>query len=554
MSISKQLVLALLTCGLGVLALGPALAAPPEANHAATALPRDPLAVGAVIDREIDACLTKNKVFPSPPADDAEFLRRLSLDVRGRIPTPEVTAAFLADRDPNKRSKLIDRFLSEHEYGQHFGVIWYHAMIKPSTENQFAISPKLQDWLADRFNQNQRWDHIVRDILTASGDRDANPATVFWLAHVQNKKQLAPERVAASASHLFLGVRLECCECHNHPFDTLQRTDFWGVTAFFTGTRLEHADKKEVRAGAVPGVVDDLGSGRRRKAKSASPAPPGSVVVPDTQGQVVKAHFLLGETPAVKGKPLRTVFADWVTARDNPYFARAFVNRMWAHFFGRGLVNPIDNLRPNSRTHHPELLTILADEFTASGFDVKHLIRCICSSKAYQRASTPLPDNKGDEELFSHMKLKPMTADMLFDSLTVALGHEPAGGKAKGRKGKLYKGASSSRDQFCRFFNAEADDDAGVMEEYTHGIPQVLRLMNSGQVNDTATVVGRLLESSAGPESVIRLLYLRVLSRPPTEAETRRMRQYVESTLDPARGHADVMWALLNSSEFLFNH
>jgi hypothetical protein len=313
-----QLALALLTVALGAVGADQtALAAPPDPNHKAAAPLRDPPAVAALIDREIDLCLAKNNVPASLLADDAEFLRRVSLDIRGRIPTAEFTAAFLADRDPDKRGKLIERFLSGPDYGEHFGAIWYHAMIKPSTENQFAISKRLEDWLADRFNQNQGWDRIVRDILTASGNRDVNPATVFWLAHVQNKKSLAPERVTASAAHLFLGVRLECCECHNHPFDTLKRTDFWGVTAFFTATRLEHADKKEIRAGEIPAVAEETASLRRRKVKSGgAPAPPGSVVIPDSQGQMVKAHFLLGATPALTSRtPPRAVFADWVTAR-----------------------------------------------------------------------------------------------------------------------------------------------------------------------------------------------------------------------------------------------
>ncbi len=540
---------------LTILALA-ALAGQPAGIHAGSASPRDAQVVAKAIDREIDSILRENKIPSSPRADDAEFLRRLSLDLHGRIPTAQTTADFLADRDPDKRRKLVDRLLADPLYGEHFGTIWYHALVKQSTENQFVISNKLQGWLATRFNADRGWDSIVHDILTASGERDDNPATVFWLAHLQDKRLLPPERVTASAARLFLGIRLECCECHNHPYDTLKQTDFWGLAAFFATTHLENAAKKQVQAGEVPAVVEDGVIRRGRKDKTDTErVPPGSIVIPDSHGRAVKARFLLGETPVLhRGEPLRTVFADWGTAADNPYFARAAVNRLWSNFFGRGLVNPVDDMRLDSRTHHADLLKMLAEEFTASRFDLKHLIRCICTSQAYQRTSMPLPENQADEELFSHMKLKPMTADMLFDSLTVALDHEPAGKEGKGKKGGLTKIRYGPRDQFRRFFNAEADDDAGIVEDYTHGIPQVLRLMNSGDTNSTGAVIARLLKSSVGPEAVLRSLYLRVLSRLPTEAEVGQMQHYVSASRDVARGYEDVLWVLLNSSEFLSNH
>jgi hypothetical protein len=556
----RQLLVALLAFAVCGWAMGPADLSAAKETKKERVLPagatsaRNPLPLATLIDREVEKRLAEAKVPASPVADDAEFLRRLSLDVRGRIPTAERTAAFLADTDPDKRRKLIDEFLADPEYGEHFGIIWYHRMVKPSNENRQVISADLRDYLAERFNRNVGWDRIVSDILTADGDREANPAAVFWLAHLENKRFLPPERVNASVSHLFLGIKLECCECHNHPFDTLKQTDFWGMTAFFTQTHMTGAAKKNQNA--TPGVAEG-GQFRAGKGMGARDKPPvGSVTIPDSNGKVVKARFLLGETPNLDGKkPLRPVLAAWLTSPSNPYFARAAVNKMWANFFARGLVNPVDDMRPDNPNTHPAILSALAEEFTASGFDLKHLIRCICNSKTYQRTSVPLSANKADEELYSHGRLRAMTADMLFDSLTVALAHEPAGkadarGKGMGMKRKLENGV---REGFRKFFNAEADDDAGVVEEYSHGIPQALRLMNSHELNNTNTVVANLMKTEA-PEKVIEGIYLRVLSRRPTAAEVGRLKEYVAGAKDPARGYADAMWVLLNGGEFVFNH
>jgi hypothetical protein len=265
---------------------------------------------------------------------------------------------------------------------------------------------------------------------------------------------------------------------------------------------------------------------------------------------------LHGDTPKLVGKSeYRPILANWVTAPANPYFAKAMVNKVWANFFGRGIVNPIDDMRTDSPNTHPALLDALAAEFTASGFDIKHLIRCICNSAAYQRTSRPLPGNRDDEELYSHMKLKVMSADMLYDSLTTVLAREPA---AQGRfaakiKAKAKAGPRTPREEFRNFFHAEADDDSGVVEDYTHGIPQVLRLMNSQSLSDTKSVVAKLTRGSDSPEKVIETLYLRVLSRRPSADETERMAKYVAAG-DAAKGYGDALWVLINSSEFLFNH
>ena len=353
---------------------------------------RNPAPVAAEIDRRIEARLNEAQVNPSPQADDAEFLRRAALDITGRIPTVERTVAFLNDRSPDRRAKLIDELLAESEYGEHFATVWYHRMIKPDNDNKrLILGNQLPAWLADRFNQNQAWDRLVTDLITASGERDENPGTTFLLANVV-AGQPDPSKMTAAASRLFLGVRLECCECHNHPFTKLQQTDFWEVAAFFTAARGIDRSNKTPRIYDVASQIPTSSGGDNDS------APLGSIVIPDTNGKTVRAKFLGGRSRRTR-RPIDCEhnWLTWLTAPSNPWFARAAVNRLWAGFFGRGIVNPIDDMRPESMSSHPEVLELLAEEFAASGFDQKHLIRCICLSQTYQRSSRVPPENKVDD-------------------------------------------------------------------------------------------------------------------------------------------------------------
>jgi hypothetical protein len=538
----------------------------PAASPMKSGRKHNPREFADLIDRLVDRQLAEAKIPASPLADDAEFLRRATLDITGRVPKADRAREFLADTDPDKRRKLIDQLLDESEYGEHFATIWYHRMVQPNMDNQGLLSKNFKNWLAERFNKNDGWDKTVKEILTASGDRDENPATVFWLNNIEgnNRRDVAPNKVAAAASQLFLGVKLECCECHNHPFDPgLKQSDFWGVAAFFSTTKADQASKQSTKSKDTPAIREQTTANRaappRGRAKGKAPprqaAQYGQIVIPDSNGKTVTARFPLTETPRFNpGTSLRTSFADWLTKPNNAYFARASANKLWANFFGRGIVVPMDDIRPTAANSHPELFEALAVEFAASGFDQKHMIRCICNSQAYQRSSKPLSENKDDEALLSHMRLKVMSADMLFDSLAIVLEQPVVQNDRRARPVNPQRGQPpDARDQFRRFFHAEADDDAGVVEEYTHGVPQVLRLMNSAQMNNMTAIV-RTLMRNASPEEVIESLYLRVLARKPTSDETSRMLKFIADERDKTKAYSDAMWALLNSAEFMFNH
>jgi hypothetical protein len=259
-----------------------------------------------------------------------------------------------------------------------------------------------------------------------------------------------------------------------------------------------------------------------------------------------RAKFFLGEEPKLDDKvTYRKPFVAWLTAPENKYFARAAVNRMWAHFFAKGFVNPIEDMRDDNPASHPELLNTLAKEFSDSGYDLKHLIRCITLSKAYQRTSQPLPKN--DPALFSHMAVKVMNAEVLYDSLCIALGEDrlQMGGPPIRDK------TITERDRFVEFFSTRGQDDEAT--EFSFGVPQFLRLMNSAQFNKGGAIVGRLANEGTPPEKVIEGLFLATLSRRPTDAELKRMSAYVARQADARAAYNGVLWILVNSAEFVCN-
>ncbi len=510
---------------------------------------RDPSPTAAVIDAEVDRLLAKEKIPASPAADDAEFLRRVTLDLTGRIPTYQQTVAFLDSKDPNKRRKLIDELLNSDQYGDHFANIWRNLLTGRTAatgEKGGVNNDTLRPWLADQFNDNRGWNAIVTDLLIAEGTPRDNPATAFLMTHGENGRP-QPNKVTGVVGSLFWGMNLRCAECHKHPFANWKQDDFWGTAAFFG--KLQYGGK-----GGPPSLAESLTGVAATKEKGAPPAPMvrgAAIVIPTSSGkaagQVVKARFLNGNEPTLDEKePFRPRFAEWATAADNPYFAKATVNRMWAHFFGRGFANPLDSLDTVAPSH-PELLDRLTKEFASSGFDLKHLARCITTSKAYQRTSRPIAGNEGDPNAFSRVAVKALTPEVLYDALGI-IGKE-SGSNVKGGKGGGDR--LESRDLFLKSFRV--DDDAAATE-YIQGIPQLLRMMNASSPNRGAAVVENLLSSKSSRPEAITTLYLTVLSRRPSAEEVELMSGYLARRKDDREGYRGVMWILLNSSEFALNH
>jgi hypothetical protein len=508
---------------------------------------RDPVKVAAELDRLIDQRLAAAKVPASPRADDAEFLRRAYLDITGRIPPLDKAAAFLDSQDPDRRRKLIDELLADPRYGEHFGTLWHHLIapgqLKALLNEQPVESEPLARWLAEQFNRNRGWDAIVTDILTSEGVPAETPQMFFTLVNGDARGHPQPSNLARNTAKLFLGLRkLECAECHDHPYADWKQTDFWGLAGFFGRVRKDFARHRA--------PIYELSSVKGKGSLDGTSKISADALT--NVGKVVRAKYLNGpEATLDLDKPFRPLLAAWVTSTENPYFAPAAVNRLWAHFFGRGLVDPVDDLDADNPPSHPEVLKLLSAEFIASGFDRKHLIRCLCNTAAYQRSSRPLPGNRQDQTLFSRMAVKVLSPEMLADSLTLALQNPELFSSAKPPPKKGQPPVLSERERFLLLFATEEDGDP---TEFNHGMAQALVLMNQAKFNSGTLLVDRLMTSEQDPERIITALYLATLSRRPGTDEMEQSRAFVARKQNPRDGYHGVLWTLINRSEFILNH
>jgi hypothetical protein len=513
----------------------------PSLRAAATSSPRAPADVAAAIDREIDHALADKKVPASPPAGDAEFLRRVYLDLTGTIPTAEQVVAFLDRKDADKRARLIDELLASPLYGRHFGTLWHNRIVPLSPENTREFNKPLFLWLANGFNDGRPWSKTVSDLLLAEGLREKNPALGYYLSPLNSVENFVQaERVAGSAAQLFLGVNLRCAQCHNHPFAPWTQADFWGVAAFFGRVGYTRETKEFV-------LTESRGIRSKDNQPVETARDDASIRIPGKQ-TVVKARFLGGdEPPLAPDRSFRAAFADWLTSPKNDRFGKAAVNRLWGHCFGRGLVNPVDDLHDDNPASHPALLRALAEEFAASGHDQKHLLRCLCNSKAYQRGSGPLRENVADTTLFSHMALKQLGPEVLYDSVA-----QVCDGRLVDGKDLVGSVTNPGRDHWLWSFSSqEAGEDA---TRFTHGVPQALKMLNSMLTNARPPLILQMGREKLAPEQAVERLYLYAMSRRPTAEEVKFLVAYRKGVRNDEEYYRDVLWLLVNSSEFLFNH
>lgn len=492
----------------------------------------DHQALARQIDRHISEQLKAEEISTSERSSDAEFLRRVYLDLTGKIPTAEKTAAFLDSKDPQKRALLIDEVLASKDYAKHQADVWQALLLPRNSDNRRLQNEPLVKWLEERFDKNQPWDKLAYDLLTAAGPQDKNGATTYWIANA------TPDKMTDSVCKVFLGVQLQCAQCHDHPFTAWKQTEYWEMAAFFMKVQTTRANQA-ARNGVSPTVTEQARAGRGRRG------------LPES-AKIVPPKFLQDEKPKLDDKePYRPVVAAWIARPENPYFSKAMVNRTWAKLFGRGLVNPIDDMRVENPATHPELLEDMAGQFAANGFDVKYLYRAICNSETYQRTSKPTKDNETASPLtYSRMNIKVLSPEQMFDSLNVALGGAERLPVRGGRNvPPARRGGNNLRDQFIAFFGV---DEGADPTEYQAGIPQALRLMNSAQMNN-APRVASLLRERLEPAKVVEQLYLGTLSRRPSEAEMTRLTAHFKAAGDPRQAASDVLWVLINCSEFALN-
>jgi hypothetical protein len=479
-------------------------------------------ALGRLIDDHIQKRLKAEEIPASPRSDDAEFVRRVYLDIHGVIPTSEQALKFLDNTAADRRVRLVDELLDGPRYAFHLADIWQSHLYPANATNRHK--PELLARWLERGFQTKTWDRLAHDLVTATGSQDENGAVTYML---KGRYTLSVTEMTDLTSRYFLGVQMNCAQCHNHPFAAWKQSDYWGMAAFFT--QIQRLKPVVAFTTIVEANVD------ARKLPEA--------------GMLREPRFLGGNVyKAASEASLRKALADWMVSKDNPFFARAMVNRMWAHFFGRGLVHPVDDMHEGNPPSHPELLEALTVHFKANDFDLKYLCRAICHSETYQRTSKPVSGNAKDDKLFSRMPIKVLSPEQLFDSLVVATGNS-------GNRSPSGKPINNPRAEFVSFFRGEGEVDP---TSYSRGIPQALRSMNSGQFlgpRSEAVVMKQVLDARLTPAQAVERLYLRVLSRRPSAAESKLMMKYLDG---PAAEHqqryAEIFWALMNSSEFSLNH
>jgi hypothetical protein len=484
------------------------------------------------IDDLVDAKLASLRIAPSGLCDDETFLRRATLDLVGLVPTPEERAAFLADTSPDKRARVAEQLMTRKEFVELWVMKWSEIL---QIRSQNDVSPKAailyHQWLDRRIAANEPIDRMVRDLLTASGGTFDNPATNYFQLERNTLK------LAENVAQAFLGMRIQCAQCHNHPFDRWTMDDYYGFAAFFTQIGRKRADDPR------EAIVFDSGSGEVNHPVTGKPVPP---------------KFLGGEQPKVANRDRREAMAAWITSPENPFFARHIVNLTWAHFFGRGIVNEPDDARVSNPPSNPALLAELGRRFAASGWDFRALVRDIVASRTYQRSSDWNDSNRSDGVNFSHAAVRRVRAEVLLDVLAeVTDTKNKFPGLPLGARAVQVADGRTTNYFLTTFGRATREDVCTCAVRMDPSLSQALHLLNGDAANDRIRQ-GKLVElrlaAGGTPTTVIDELFVRCYGRMPTERERLETLVTVVGAPDKRQALEDVFWALLNSPEFIFNH
>ncbi len=500
-------------------------------------LPRDleytaPPITGNYVDQLVGEKLKRLRILPSEICTDEEFLRRVTIDITGTLPTEEEYQAFMSDTSADKRAALIDRLLERKEFSEIWAMKWSELlMVKSTNQVSYKAMFLYSNWLTDKIANNVPLDQMVRELLSASGGTFDHPATNFYQIERDTLK------TAENVAQVFMGFRTQCAQCHNHPFDRWTMDDYYSFAAFFSQIgRKTGEDYRET-------IVFNTGGGDVRH-------PVGNRVMPP--------KFLGGELPDVAGKDRRAILADWLTSPDNPYFATNVGNRVWAHFFGLGIVEPVDDIRVSNPPSNPELFEALGEKLVEYKFDFKQLVRDICNSHAYQRSFTRNESNAQDERNFAHANVRRVPAEQLLDCICqVTETQEKFRGLPLGSRAVQIADGTTSTYFLTTFGRAPRETVCACEATTDPSLSQALHMLNGEAVQgkiQQGAVVKKLLDAGKTPDQAIETLYVRCLTRKPTAEEMEKLMTVVSQAANPQTGLEDVMWAVLNSREFLFNH
>jgi hypothetical protein len=487
------------------------------------------------VDTLVNDKLKKLRILPSELCDDATFLRRAHLDIVGVLPTREEHDRFVADADAKKREKLVDELLGRKEFTE-LWVMKFAELLQIRTIQNDQVSYKgallYYNWLADRIGNNVPMNQVVKELIGAEGGTFKNPATNFYQVELDNLK------LAENTAQVFMGMRIQCAQCHNHPFDRWTQNDYYHFVSFFTQVGRKSGEDPRER------IVFNRGGGETPHPVTKKPLPP---------------KFLGGEQPDVKGKDRRKVLAEWLASPENPYFARNLANVVWAHFLGQGIIDPVDDVRISNPPSNPELLEELAKRFTSYNYDFRRLVRDICTSRTYQLSTRTNETNKGDTRNFASAQVRRIRAEVLLDCISqVTESKQKYPGLPLGARAVQIANGNTTNYFLTTFGRATRETVCSCEVKMEPNLSQALHLLNGDTVNQKVNnggVVADMLKAKKPPEEIIEELYVRCLTRKPTAAEVAGVMEMVnEDGADPKVVLTDLFWALLNSQEFMFNH
>jgi hypothetical protein len=501
------------------------------------------LASNNYIDDLVYAKLKNLRIIPSGAATDEQFLRRVYVDLVGLLPTAEEYDRFTKDRAADKRARLVDQLLARDEFADLSATRWAEMLkIRSDNNSSFGTDRKAAyayyEWVHDQVKKDTPLDQFVRTQVASTGSNLRNPATNLYTMLPQG--QYDPKAVAQDVAEVFTGVRVQCAQCHNHPFDRWTQEDYYGFVSFFTGVKRKVASEEREFF-----IYDDPN------------APPAKHLL---DGHPVPAHFLGGDAPDTKGKDPRAALAEWLTSKDNALFRENLANRFWAQFFGRGIVDPVDDVRISNPPSNRELLQVLGQHLADYQFDAKRLMRDICNSRIYQLSTVPNDTNRDDDQQFSHQHLRRLRADVLLDSIAEVTAvpsnfNETPGGT---RAVQLFEGVNRSNNYFLKTFGLCSRDSVNASETHLEPtLAQALHLVNGDTVEqklNRSTVVAKMLEAKRKPDDILDDLFIRAYSRKPSEPERKKLLPLVAAHPSERQPYDDIFWALLNSTEFAFNH
>ncbi len=487
------------------------------------------------IDELVFNKLQKLGIPPSQISSDSMFVRRLYLDLTGRLPSAAQAQSFVESKDPKKRDKLIDTLLDSNSYADYFANKWSAILRNQKVNNNYARGTyAFHDWIRESFLRNKPYDEFVREILAASGNVSQNPP-VAWYRSVNNQLLQLED-----AAQLFLGLRIQCARCHHHPFEQWSQRDYYGFAAFFAQVKTKPGNfgRDEPRVFHGRGMA--------------------TAVNPRTNERLAPAG--LGSAPVNldPGDDPRHALVDWMADPENPFFAPAFVNRQWKHFFGRGIVDPEDDMRVTNPPSNPELLAALSKFFIESGFNIKALTREICRSSAYQLSSEPNDYNAADKQNYSRYYPKRLHAEVLYDALNDVTGVPTRfGGMPDGVRAVQLPDVSINNYFLTVFGKPQGNSPCECERSAEANLAQTLHLLNSSEVQGKLTGgVGRVnilaRDTQRSHQERLQELYYATFARAPSADELELTLAYIEKKQDDRLAYEDILWALINSKEFSF--